>query len=89
MASLAGSATIPITDADTEFRTKITFSPAFTATPAVICSLDDTGPFRTTAYLECGAWEVSATGFTAVVKKLAAGNYGSQAVVLSWIAMRT
>lgn len=88
MASLAGSATIQITDADTQFSTKVTFSRAFTATPAVICSLNDTGPFRTTAYLDCCAWEVSATGFTAVVKKLAVGSTGPQNVVLSWIAMR-
>jgi hypothetical protein len=87
MARLAGSTTIQITDADTQFSTTVTFNPAFTAKPAVICSLGDTGPMQTTAYLDCCAWAVSATGFTAVVKKRAGASSGSQNVVFSWIAM--
>ena len=47
----------------------VNFAKAFGSTPTVVCSLSDIGPNSKTAYINCMAYSVSSTGFTAIIKK--------------------
>lgn len=82
----SGSLNLSLKGEDKHAMVEVTFPKSFGEAPTVVCSLNDTGPNSYTAYLNCMAFNVSAKGFQAYVKRIDGVAGSACQVLFNWIA---
>lgn len=81
----SGQVSISVTAGNTQFQGANQVLKGF-KDPVVVCCLSDTGPFKTTGYMNAMAWNVSRNGFTPIIKAYAGAQVTASTVTFFWIA---
>lgn len=81
----SGQVSISVTAGNTQFQGANQVLAGFD-NPVVVCCLSDTGPFKTTGYMNAMAYNVTRNGFTPIIKAYGGATVTTSTVTFFWIA---